>query len=144
MGFAGSLIMSSSKGFSSKNIGEINNQESSNSPKQRYNEERLRSTFHNTVNGKFIDFPPLNERNENSNYYPPTRSSMKDFSNNLTTKSNEGISNQTSTNFYSERNKLPDLVVTRQSQERPQKRGRPNCLGLDLRPDTPINVIKIT
>lgn len=30
------------------------------------------------------------------------------------------------------------------SKERPQQRGRPNCIGLDLRPATPINVIKIT
>jgi hypothetical protein len=39
---------------------------------------------------------------------------------------------------------LPDVIPSSQSKERPSNRGRPNCVGLDLRPATPINVIQIT
>lgn len=146
MGFAGSLVMGSSNGFSANFKKEKNEYDSSNSPRQRHNETKFRSTFHNTVSGKFLDFPPLSEKQDNTSkdYNQSTRSSFNDFSNSLSRKRKQRTHTQTSTNFYTNRNKLPDVVTVRQSQERPQKRGRPNCIGLDLRPATPINVIKIT
>lgn len=83
MGFTGSLVMGSSSGFSANFKKDNNNHyDSSASPKQRYNDKKFISTFHKTVSGKFMDFPPLNERHDNHSKEnsPSTRSSFNNFS----------------------------------------------------------------
>ena len=132
--------------------------DSSLSPKQKSSEARFRSTFHNTISGKFLDFPSLNDSKNDptpKNYNKhSTRSSFNNFSSRISHRhsNKNGDSNkskksnfaQTSTDFYNNRMKLPDIVAINRSKERPKKRGKANCIGLDLRPATPINVIKIT
>ena len=129
MGFAGNLVMGSSNGFSANYKNDFKAYDSSNSPKQKYNETKFRSTFHNTVSGKFMDLPPLSDRhvNNSKDFGQSTRSSFNDASNSKSrSRKKKKTENQTGTNFYSNRNKLPDLVAMRQSKERPKNRGRAN------------------
>lgn len=109
------------------------------------NEVKFRSTFHNTLNGRFLDLPPLNEnRSKKDKFDPGKRSSISGFPGKLPRTKDAFKPSQTGSNFYCRKNMLPDPVSARQQPERPKNRGRPNWTGLDLRPATPINVIKIT
>lgn len=104
----------------------------------------FRSTFHKTVSGRFLDLPPLNDKqHKRKNFDPSKRVSMNDFPKVPSTSTNV-VPYHTSSNFNSRRNMFPDMIHSSQSRERPVNRGRPNWIGLDLRPATPINVIKIT
>lgn len=129
MGLAGNLVMGPSSDFSANYKNDFKAYDSSNSPKQKYNETKFRSTFNNTVNGKFMDLPPLGDKhlNNSKDFRQSTRSSFNDFSNSKSqSRKQKKPANQTGTNFYSNRNKLPDLVAMRQSKERPKNRGRAN------------------
>ena len=77
------------------------------SPKVKKKASAFRSTFHNTINGKFLDLPPLNERHDYSNEYNPTkRQSVNDGW--VLPNAKKSNPSQTSNNFYKNRNPLPD------------------------------------
>jgi hypothetical protein len=80
-----------------------------NSPEIKTKESTFRSVFHNTVNGRFLDLPPLHERRDYSNELNPSkRQSVNDgFVIPNAKKSNPS---QTSINFYKNRNPLPDTT----------------------------------
>ena len=91
------------------------------------NEAKFRSTFHNTLNGRFLDLPPLNEKGfKNDKHDPGQRSSINGFPGKLPKTKDAIKPSQTGTNFYCRKNMLPDPVSATQPAARPKNRGRPS------------------
>ena len=83
LGFTGNLIVYPNGKKLNKEHNLAYDLQHSNSPTAKSKENTFRSTFHNTINGKFnLDLPLLNEKHEYSNEYSSDKKqSANEFSN---------------------------------------------------------------
>lgn len=128
LGFAGNLVMNPKNGAKRQ---DLNFDDYNLNQKKNKNEVKFRSTFHNTISGKFLDLPPLDKhgkrKSKNGGFDPSKRSSMNNFPTQVPRSSTNVNPYQTSSGFYRSRgNVLPDAVHSSSSNERPKNRGRPN------------------
>ncbi len=90
------------------------------------NKLKFRSTFHKAMTGKFLDLPPLNDKQHKRKNFDPSNC-IPTYDLPIVPRScTNVIPIQPGSGSYSRRNMLPDVIPSSQSKERPSNRGRPN------------------